>query len=432
MSGRHDSGTRRTPVGRVAAALLVMVALLAAACSDTEDDDAVQAGQDGTAEEEKEEETRTTRGVTDTSVKVGGMIYSAFFSGADIGAQARIERANADGGVHGRTIEFVGVDDTNNEQAKSLAIAQRLIQQEQVFALLPVTSSEVGIVELVKREKVPFFGYGIDPAFCGNEWAFGITGCVTDPHFRRVSNAAGNVMKEYFDGDTDKTVALIGEDFDAGRGGIKLLTASLASMGFEIVYAKNPVPAPPSPVGDFSPFVAEVLRSADGQPPDFIYGVLTGASAIGFYGALEAAGYQGLTVIPSYDPRVAAIVDGAASIIQFAPYEAAGEIPLLQEMIDDVKAVQADQLLTIGVAAGYWAADMFLALLEETGEDLTVERFLAASDGWSYEVPDIIGPSEWPRNHEVPVPCASLAVATDGTYEVAVPLTCGSNFELDE
>jgi ABC-type branched-subunit amino acid transport system substrate-binding protein len=358
------------------------------------------------------------------------MTYSGFFGGADVGAKARFDRANREGGVNGRTVEFVGVTETGNEQAKSLAAAEKLIQQDQVFALVPVASSELGIVDLVKREKVPFFGYGIDPAFCFDEYAFGVTGCVTDPNFKTGSNATGMVMKEYYKGDTKKTVAVIGEDFDAGRGGVKLLKGSLADAGFEVVYAGNPVPAPPSPVGDFSPFVSEVLKANGGQPPDFIYGVLTGATAIGFYGAVKAAGYKGLTVIPSYDPRIANAVDGAAAITQFAPYELAGTIPRLQQMIDDVKAEKSDQVLTVGVAAGYWSAELFLSLLEKAGKDLTVEGLLAASDGWTFEVPQIVGKSSWPRNHDMPVPCASLAVAKGGGYEAVVPLTCGKNISI--
>jgi branched-chain amino acid transport system substrate-binding protein len=410
---------------RRAAAVAVLCAVsLVAACSQT------KKSSGSSSSSSPQQTTRTTRGVTDTSIKVGGMIYAAFFSGADVGAQARIARANREGGVYGRTIQFVGVTDTNNEQSNSLSITQRLVTQDKVFALLPVASSEIGIVDFAKKNRVPFFGYGIDPAFCFNEYAFGITGCVTDPNFKIGSNASGLTLKAFFKGDTKKTVAVIAEDFDAGRGGVKLVAASVKSVGFDVVYAKSPVPAPPAPVGDFSPFVTQVLKSNGGQPPDVIYGVLTGASAIGFYGAVKAAGFKGLTVIPSYDPRVVKIVDGAGALTQFAPYESASTIPQLQQMISDVKAVKPDQLLTVGVATGYWSTDMFLSLLRKTGKDLTVERLLAASNGFTYEAPGIVGKSQWPKNHDVPVPCATLSLAKDGKYVPTVPLTCGQNIQI--
>ena len=428
MGKQPQRASRRWRGAVVVATLVAVVAV--AACSDTKKDETSTATATTKANAGAEPKTRTTRGVTATSIKVGGMIYAPFFGGADVGAKARFDRANKDGGVNGRTIEFVGVQDTNNEQANSLSIAQKYVQQDKVFALVPVASSQVGIVDLATREKVPFFGYGVDPAFCGNEYGFGFTGCVTDPSFKTGSNASGMVMKAFFKGDTNKSVAVIGEDFDAGRGGIKLLAGSLHDVGFDVVYAKNPVPAPPTPVGDFSPFVNDVMKAANGQPPDFVYAVLTGATAIGFFGAMKGAGYKGQIVIPSYDPRIAAIAEGAASIIQVTPYEAADHIPRLQEMIDDVKAEKPDQLLTVGVAAGYWAADMFLSLLEKTGKDVTVEKFLAAADGFTYEVPKVLGKSTWPKNHDVPVPCAALALVKGGKFEAAVELTCGTNIDI--
>jgi hypothetical protein len=94
-------------------------------------------------------------------------------------------------------------------------------------------------------------------------------------------------------------------------------------------------------------------------------------------------------------------------------------------MIADVHAVKHDQLLTIGVAAGYWSADMFIQLLQRTGHDLTVERLLAASQDWSYAVPGVVGTSHWPQMHVAPVPCGSLSLAEAGGFAPVVPLTCG-------
>ncbi len=95
------------------------------------------------------------------------------------------------------------------------------------------------------RTTIPAFGYGTNPAYCENEVAFGITGCVTNPSFTVGSNALGTLLLEHFDGDTDKTIAFIGEDNDAARGGIALLTASAEDKGYEVVYGEAVLPAPP-------------------------------------------------------------------------------------------------------------------------------------------------------------------------------------------
>ncbi len=132
-----------------------------------------------------------------------------------------------------------------------------------------------------------------------------------------------------------------------------------------------------------------------------------------------------MVVLPTDDPRVASAISGAVVLTQFAPYESVASLPPMQQMLTDVKAVKPNQLLTIGLAAGYWSADMFISLLQHTGKDLTVERMLAASQGWSYSVPGVVGTSHWPEMHVATVPCGSLSTATAHGFTPAVPLTCG-------
>lgn len=241
-----------------AIALALSLLLVGAACSETKKDDGASKPADG---------TRTTRGVTENSIKIGGAVYDLFFGDARIGVEARVKEVNDAGGVHGRTIEFVGAENDGEQAAESLAITKRLVEQEQVFALLPVMSATYGGGDYIVENNVPMFGWGVNPAFCGKDVSFGVTGCVTDPQLRVGSNAFGLSLLEHFDGDSAKTVAFIGEDNDAGRGGLKLLSASVADKGFEVVTADASLPAPPDPLGDPSPFVSKLMTSASGGQP---------------------------------------------------------------------------------------------------------------------------------------------------------------------
>jgi hypothetical protein len=85
---------------------VLVSALVLMSCSSSVDDDetSTTAGDSDTQEPTEQ----TTRGITDTSIKVGGIQYGVYFGDASIGVEARINQANADGGIHGRTIEFVG------------------------------------------------------------------------------------------------------------------------------------------------------------------------------------------------------------------------------------------------------------------------------------------------------------------------------------
>lgn len=417
------TATRNRLAGTLAALLLL------AACSESVSDGGGSEGSDTTASDDKAPETRTTRGVTDDSVKVGGVVYDLYFGDARLGVEARIKEANDAGGVHGRQIEFVGAQDNGNDATKDLQLAQKLVEQDKVFALLPAATGVTGLGDYIVDEKVPMFGYGTNASFCNNEVAFGVTGCVTNPSLKVGSNALGTVLQEHFDGATDKTVAFIGEDNDAGRGGLKLLSASAEDKGFDVVFADASLPAPPETVGDESPFVTQLLSAADGQAPDVIYLQAT-FSGTKIAAALQNAGYQGTIITPSYSPLLLGQA-GYDDVWVNAQFGLDPEVPAVAELLASARAVDPEAKLSLALVSGYWAADMFIAGLEATGEDLTVERFLATmNDGFTYEREGAVGPSSWPDNHSRSVPCATLLQVVDGAFVPSIPLTCGENITV--
>ena len=139
---------RRNRRGRwlllVMAALLVL-ALTAAGCGREEDD----AGGGG-----------SPPGVTDDTIKLGG---SYPFSGpasayGTIGrsAKAHFDWVNSKGGINGRKIEFVTLDD-GYDPARAVSNARRLVTQEKVFALFNTlgTANNIAIWDYTNQQKVP-------------------------------------------------------------------------------------------------------------------------------------------------------------------------------------------------------------------------------------------------------------------------------------
>ena len=189
---RRSRRSRRTALVAVAAS----ASLLVASCSESTKDDesSTTTGADG-AGATTEPTTRTTRGVTDTTIKVGGIVYDAYYGDARVGVAARVKEANDAGGVHGRTIEVIEAENDNNEPTKGQEITQRLVEQEEVFALLPVLAGQFGGGDYIVENDIPTFGWGTHPAFCGNTIAFGFTGCVTNPNLEVGSNALGTVLE---------------------------------------------------------------------------------------------------------------------------------------------------------------------------------------------------------------------------------------------
>jgi branched-chain amino acid transport system substrate-binding protein len=88
-------------------------------------------------------------GVTDTTIKigfVGSMTGPAAIwgSGNAAGATLAFEEINAAGGINGRKIEFITVDDETSAP-KGIAGFNRLVQSDKVFAVFGPSSSAVGV-----------------------------------------------------------------------------------------------------------------------------------------------------------------------------------------------------------------------------------------------------------------------------------------------
>lgn len=408
-------------------AALALSALLAS-CSESVKDDGNANGNDNKTDDTTEE-TRTTRGITDGSIKVGGIQYGVYFGDAAVGVEARLKLANDAGGVHGRQIEFVGAKEDDNDPAKDQDLVRSLVEQEGVFALLPVMSGGFGAGDYLEQNNIPTFGYGINPAFCEIKSTFGITGCVTNPSLKVGSNALGTALEDFFDGDTDKSVAFIAEDNDAGRGGLVLLEASVADKGFDVVYAKPALPAPPEQAGDVSPFVADLLKADNGEAPDIIYLQAT-LSGTKLTDALQQAGYEGMIITPSYSPLLLGAA-GYNDIYINTQFGMDPSIPANEEMMKAVAAIKPDQKISLALVAGYYSADLFIKALDATGKDLTVEKFLSTlNDGFTYEAEGVVGESKWPDNHDKPVPCSVMTKVENNAFSSIQSLICGNNIEI--
>ena len=125
----------------------------------------------------------SVRGVTDDSIKVGGIVSMTTASGyskkdTDLGAKARFDRANAEGGINGRTIDYLGAEDDGQDPAKNLAAARKLVQQDKVFAISPMSSVTFSGADFLQKQKVPTFGWGTLPSFCGPTYIYGYGGCM--------------------------------------------------------------------------------------------------------------------------------------------------------------------------------------------------------------------------------------------------------------
>ncbi len=427
---------RRRHARLTAVAAGASLALTLAACGSSSSSGGGSGGGGSTSSEGVSANSITVEG---DIVKTSSVGYSQ--AGVDLGAKARFARANDEGGVNGRKINYLGSLDNKLDPSQDLPLVKKIVEQDKAFAVVPLVSAQLaqGGNYLVKN-KVPFFGWGIAPSFCNNDYGYGFTGCLvpTDPK-DEVSTASAGLMDKLLGqkNGKGKSVAMISEDSTSGVFGIKVIEAAFKADGWDVTYAKAAIPSK-SPTTDFSPYVQAIMSSNKGKAPDVMFHVTTAPNVIGLSSALTAAGFKGpqenavtydtKTYLSNAQSRSA--LEGAYVFIQYGSFQ--GETEANKQMLADVQKVDPSQKeLTQDIAIGYYSADIFLHGVQKAGKNLTRESFTKAmNDGSSYEVQGGIGKISFPINHRNSVPCGSLVQVQGQKYVEKVPLTCFTNTSL--
>ena len=110
-------------------------------------------------------------GVTDKTVKLGYIFpqtgVGAQSKSAGKACQARIDRANAAGGVNGRKIEVEYRDDQSS--AANLTAAEDLVQNRKVFAVVNDSPFAFVSYKYLQSQGVPMVGGGYDGTYYGEK-----------------------------------------------------------------------------------------------------------------------------------------------------------------------------------------------------------------------------------------------------------------------
>jgi branched-chain amino acid transport system substrate-binding protein len=150
------------------------------------------------------------------------------------GVDLAVEEINAAGGVLGRKIEIIQLDNKCNP-SEGVNVANKLVEAK-VTAIIGshCSSAHLAAMPIVKDAKIPMItGVASNPQITtlsgkgGNEWAFRINPSDTD-----MMNALGAYLgdKKLF-----KTVAIVAEDTDFGRGGADAFKAVAVKAGISII-----------------------------------------------------------------------------------------------------------------------------------------------------------------------------------------------------
>jgi branched-chain amino acid transport system substrate-binding protein len=365
-------------------------------------------------------------GAANTSpITVGGIWSQTDFKGGDVGAEAAFNAFNAAGGLDGRKIHFIGMQDDASDTTQDLAAAKTMVQ-DHVFAVLPVLTGEWVGGPVLAKAGIPYFGWGVSPTWWGSSNGFSPTDAVpptpsTSPIW---ANQKLILCKAVSGGCKGKTVALLADNQQASIVSMQSDAAQWKATGAKVVAEISSVPNPPAVVTDYSPYTQQLLASNAGGQPDIIEQILPASQSVGVNSELNAEGFKGVDInFTLYDPAAVTVDKSSDTALNFAPWQQTSAAVKL--MIKRVQATSSTVALSQSVEIGYISAEMFIAGIKKAGPSVTSKSLIKTlNSGFTFGIPGLIGTQTYPAAHTQNLNCFSVVKSDGVKYSVAVPLSC--------
>lgn len=379
----------------------------------------------------------SSRGITDTTVRIGVVGTTQFFGGMGDGAAARVARTNLLGGIAGRQIEIVDRVDDGGDAATNLSALKDLVETQEVFAVV-VVSSAFGpeSASYLNEQGVPYVGWGVTGAFCApSVFGLGFSGCLNG-FALGVPDAAPNTAFrapiEALAG-ADATLVLVTTDDKAGDAAEVEVAELWGGQLGDVVRADAAQLAAAS-----EDALVPALNAVEAVAPDVVL-IRAGFAAAGpLATALRDSGYEGYVVddvsyVPGVlaDPEVAASLEGSYALAAVPPQEELREAT--QQIVTDLTEIgaagadPATYQLTLGNSLGYWSTDALLSVVEAAGGSLDTATYVdALREGFRYRPGLDGGPCPATASDLLAGPAGGAAIlqVVSGTYQPVVEWTC--------
>jgi branched-chain amino acid transport system substrate-binding protein len=339
-------------------------------------------------------------GVTDTKVVFGQTIgfdsvWGSLYKGYSEGLMAYFRLVNAQGGVHGRQIEVIRLED-NYLTEKAVANIKRFGQDNDVFGLVCIAGT--GITEaalpLLEEYKLPTVG-----ALTGAESVRGYNRYLF--HTRASYSTEVQKMIQHLDTVGITRVAVLYQDNNFGRNVLAAAQAAVKDKKVQLVAVV------PHPVKDWK--IADMVKPIAAAQPQAVM-MLTAPTTV----AEMIKGYRALSgqVIPS--PWVLSVTTPAKltelledavrgiAITQVMPHPSSGVSRLSRKYRADMSQNGNTPNLTYEAMEGYVTGRIVVEALTRAGRNLTRENYIHALEGLgSYSVEDL--PVKYsPQSHTGP------------------------------
>jgi ABC-type branched-subunit amino acid transport system substrate-binding protein len=407
--------------GRVFAVLTVLV-LVAAACGNEESGGGGSSGSG-------------RPGVGDGKIRVGGVVgrtnpVGRPYADGFIGAKAYFDKVNEEGGVFDLEFDYVAERDDQSQASANVQQVRALVEEDDVFAIVPVVSQIFAGATYLAEQGTPTFGWNINaewskgPNLFGEKGSFLCFDCPT-AHPAFVAQRVG------------ATKAAV---FAYGNSAQSLDCAEGVQSGFN-TYGPPVAFADTSLTFGFTDLSADVAAVQD-EGVDFVATCMDVNGNANIAQALKDAGVElkGVYSPEGYSQDVlddlGDKIDGFYMGAAFVPFESAEGSPAMQEFLDAMEkegVEPSEQGL-----AGWTNAALLVEGIEAAGEDFTQKSVVEAINqitDWTAD--GIMAPIDWTKAHAADpaaAGCTAILHIENGAFvpvfgESGKPFVC---FEVNE
>jgi ABC-type branched-subunit amino acid transport system substrate-binding protein len=312
-------------------------------------------------------------GVTEKSILIG---QSAALSGPAqelglemrLGAQLYFDQINAAGGVHGRQLQLISLDD-GYEPERAAANTRKLIEEEKVLALFAYvgTPTSAAALPIFSEAKVPFIG-----AFTGaellrnpfNRYIFNVRASYFDETEKIVEHLTTTGIKKiavFYQNDAYGKAGLAGMEKAMGKRNLKITaTATVERNAIEVAAS------------------TKIIHAAQAEA---VVMVSAYKSVAAFVKAMKSAGstaqFHNVSFVGSRPLAAELGQDGiGVAVAQVVPFPWSGTQTVTRDYQEQMKKAGKSDLSFTSLE-GYIAARVLVEGLKRAGKDLTREKLIS-------------------------------------------------------
>lgn len=292
------------------------------------------------------------------------------------GALAYFNRVNEAGGVHGRKIELISLDDGNKTSA-SKANTQKLIEEHRVVALFGYGSATLSLPALpaVEQAKIPFFAplTGADVMREYRPYVYNHRASYADELEKTVDHYAALGLTRF---------AVIHHEDRVGKENLEAVLRALKARDLPVVA----IAALQRTESSFSSAAAQLVKAN----PQVIIATTLYSTTAGMFKEARAQGSHAEFVSTSFAGSTAlarALGEQGVGVLmsQVVPNPARSAIPVVREYQQAMRALGEDKQISYTSLESYIAAKALVEGLRRAGPEPTRASLLKALDALRFD-----------------------------------------------